>query len=123
EHHIGTRRHIDRLACGLCHAVDQELAAGCRAVRIPQLQLWDSNGTAAGGEVLINGVAQSAGQAINVPSGANVVFDAGTSAGTDTLWARLIQNGTAGGRRLVKIPHSSRIILCELVGACGLQSE
>ncbi|WP_163163431.1 hypothetical protein, partial [Bradyrhizobium uaiense] len=62
-----------------------------------QLQLWDSNGTAAGGEVLINGVAQSAGQAINVPSGANVVFDAGTSAGTDTLWARLIQNGTAGG--------------------------
>ncbi|WP_206685424.1 hypothetical protein, partial [Bradyrhizobium uaiense] len=42
-------------------------------------------------------VAQSAGQAINVPSGANVVFDAGTSAGTDTLWARLIQNGTAGG--------------------------
>ncbi|MCC8984944.1 hypothetical protein H8A92_40300, partial [Bradyrhizobium sp. 10BB] len=62
-----------------------------------QLQLWDSNGTAAGGEVLINGVAQPAGQAINVPSGANVVFDAGTSAGSDTLWARLIQNGTAGG--------------------------
>ncbi|MCC8968865.1 hypothetical protein H8A95_43060, partial [Bradyrhizobium sp. Pear76] len=63
-----------------------------------QLQLWDSNGTAAGGEFLINGVAQTAGHAINVPSGANVVFDAGTSAGTDTLWARLIQNnGALGG--------------------------
>ncbi|NEV02921.1 hypothetical protein FNJ47_46555, partial [Bradyrhizobium sp. UFLA 03-164] len=62
-----------------------------------QLQLWDSNGTVAGGEFLINGVAQLAGQAINVPSGANVVFDAGTSSGTDTLWAQLIQNGTASG--------------------------
>ncbi|WP_229188474.1 hypothetical protein, partial [Bradyrhizobium oropedii] len=61
-----------------------------------QLQLWDTNGTAAGGEFLINGVAQPAGHAINVPSGANVVFDAGTSPGSDTLWARLVQNGTPG---------------------------
>src|SRR3984885_2188176 len=62
------------------------------------LQLWDSDGTTTGGEFLINGVAQTGNQAINVPSGANVVFDAGTGSGTDTLWARLIQsNGTATG--------------------------
>jgi Calpain family cysteine protease len=63
-----------------------------------QLQLWDSDGTTTGGEFLINGVAQTGNHAINVPSGANVVFDAGTSAGTDTLWAQIIQsNGTASG--------------------------
>ena len=62
------------------------------------LQLWDSDGTVAGGEFKINGVAQSANHAINVASGANVVFDAGTSAGTDTLWAQLVQdNGTLSG--------------------------
>src|ERR1700743_478365 len=63
-----------------------------------QLQLWDSDGTAAGGEFLINGTAQTAGHAINVPTGANVVFDAGTGAGADTLWAQLVQlNGTSTG--------------------------
>jgi hypothetical protein len=47
---------------------------------------------------LINGVAQTGGHAINVPAGANVVFDAGSAAGTDTLWAQLIQdNGAASG--------------------------
>jgi hypothetical protein len=62
------------------------------------LQLWDSDGTVAGGEFLINGVAQTANHTINVPSGANVVFDAGTSAGTDTLWAQLVQDsGTMSG--------------------------
>ncbi|MDA9430599.1 hypothetical protein XH88_02140, partial [Bradyrhizobium sp. CCBAU 51627] len=63
-----------------------------------KLQLWDSDGTPAGGEFLINGVAQTGGHTINVPSGANVVYAAGTSAGTDTMWAQLIQdNGAASG--------------------------
>ena len=63
-----------------------------------ELQLWDSDGTTAGGEFLVNGVAQTGGHAINVPSGATVVFDAGTRSGTDTLWAQLIQsNGSANG--------------------------
>ncbi|MDH2381897.1 hypothetical protein [Bradyrhizobium sp. CER78] len=63
-----------------------------------QLQLWDSNGSAAGGEFLINGTPQTGGHAINVPSGATVVFDAGTGAGTDTLWAQLVEsNGTTSG--------------------------
>jgi hypothetical protein len=62
------------------------------------LELWDTNGTPAGGEFLINGVAQTGGHVINVPSGATVVFQAGTSAGTDTLYAQLIQdNGVASG--------------------------
>ena len=62
------------------------------------LQLWDSDGTVAGGEFVVNGVAQSANHAINVAPGANVVFDAGTSAGTDALWAQLVQdNGTLSG--------------------------
>src|SRR6185437_6896225 len=74
------------------------------------LQLWDSDGTAAGGEFLINGVAQSGGHAINVPSGANVVFDAGISAGTDTLWAQLVKsNGAASGweQFAVTVPQPS----------------
>jgi hypothetical protein len=60
-----------------------------------QLQLWDSHGTATGGEFLVNGVAQKANSAISVPAGANVVFDTGTGAGTDTLWARVVgSNGS-----------------------------
>jgi hypothetical protein len=46
-------------------------------------------GTPACAEFLINGVPQSAGHAINVPSG---------DGGPDTLWAQLIRgNETAGG--------------------------
>ncbi len=59
-----------------------------------KLELWDSNGTAAGGRFVVNGVAQTAGHEIDVSPAdvANTVFDAGTSAGPDTLWARLLQN-------------------------------
>jgi hypothetical protein len=58
------------------------------------LQLWDSAGTVAGGEFQINGVAQAANIAINISPAnvANTMFDAGTSAGTDILWARLEEN-------------------------------
>ena len=51
------------------------------------------NGTVAGGQFKVNGVAQTGGHEIDVPPAnvANTVFDAGTLAGTDTLWARLLQ--------------------------------
>ena len=70
------------------------------AVSYQKLELWDSNGTVAGGQFVVNSVAQTGGHEIDV-SPANVagtVFDAGTSAGTDTLWARLQQDdGTLTG--------------------------
>ncbi|MFZ2139170.1 MAG: hypothetical protein WAV78_19940 [Xanthobacteraceae bacterium] len=42
----------------------------------------------------MNAKPQSGVTRIDVPStaGSSIVFDAGTSAGTDTLWARLLQN-------------------------------
>src|SRR5439155_552044 len=65
-----------------------------------KLELWDSKGTVAGGQFVINSRAQTGGQEIDVTpaNAANTVFDAGTFAGTDTLWARLQQNdGTLTG--------------------------
>lgn len=62
-----------------------------------QLELWDSNGTAAGGQFVVNGAAQTGGHEIDVSAAniASTVFHAGTVAGTDTLWARLLEtNGT-----------------------------
>ncbi len=61
-----------------------------------KLELRDSNGTAAKGRFVVNGVAQGSGQ-INVAPGAvaNTVFDVGTTGASDTLYARLEQdNGT-----------------------------
>ena len=59
-----------------------------------KLELWDSLGTVAGGQFVVNGVAQTGGHEIDVSPAnvANTVFDAGTAGGTDTLWARLLQN-------------------------------
>jgi len=59
-----------------------------------QLELWDSKGTLAGGQFVVNGVPQTGGQEIDVAPAkvASTVFDAGTAGGTDTLWARLLQN-------------------------------
>jgi hypothetical protein len=59
-----------------------------------KLELWDSNGTAAGGQLVVNGLAQTGGHEIDVApaSVANAVFDAGTVPGTDALWARLLQS-------------------------------
>jgi hypothetical protein len=59
-----------------------------------QLELWDSRGTAAGGQFVLDGVAQTGGHEIDVSPDdlTSTVFDAGTAAGTDMLWARLLQN-------------------------------
>jgi hypothetical protein len=64
------------------------------SVGYSQLQLWDSNGTVAGGQFVINGVPQSGGHEIDVAPAnlANTVFDIGTAGGSDVLWARLLQN-------------------------------
>jgi hypothetical protein len=64
------------------------------SVGYQKLELWDSNGTVAGGQFVVNSAAQSGGHEIDVTPAnvAGVVFDAGTSVGTDTLWARLLQN-------------------------------
>ena len=53
-----------------------------------QLELWDSNGTLAGGQFVVNGMPQTGGHEIDVSPAnvANTVFDVGTSGGTDTLW-------------------------------------
>jgi Lipase (class 3) len=62
------------------------------------LEVWDSNGTAARGQFVVNGVAQPANQVIDVAPAnfANTAFDVGALGGSDTLMARLIQDdGTA----------------------------
>jgi hypothetical protein len=63
-------------------------------VGFSQLELWDSNGTAAAGQFVVNGTPQTGGHEIDVsPSNvANTVFDVGTLGGTDTLWAQLLEN-------------------------------
>ena len=61
------------------------------------LELFDSKGTVAGGEFVVNGVAQNGGYVLKVSPAnvANTVFDVGTSGVTDTLKARLLlDNGT-----------------------------
>jgi probable HAF family extracellular repeat protein len=59
-----------------------------------KLELWDSNGTTTGGQFVVNGTPQTGGHEIDVsPSDvANTMFDVGTLGGTDTLWARLLQD-------------------------------
>jgi hypothetical protein len=62
-----------------------------------KLELWDSNGTTTGGQFIVNGTPQSGGHEIDVaPTDvSNTVFDVGSTAAPDTLWARLLQdNGT-----------------------------
>ena len=56
-----------------------------------QLELWDSDGTVAGGRFVVNGVAQTGGHEIDISPAnvANTVFDAGTSSDTDTLLGAL----------------------------------
>jgi hypothetical protein len=59
-----------------------------------KLELWDDNGTVTGGEFVVNGTPQTGGHEIDVAPAnvASTVFDVGTLGGTDTLWARLLEN-------------------------------
>ena len=59
-----------------------------------KLELWELNGTVAGGRFVVNGLPQTGGQEIDLSSVdvAHTVFDVGTLGGTDKLWARLLQN-------------------------------
>ena len=58
------------------------------------LELWDSNGTKTGGQFNVNGTLETGGHEIDVTPAnvANTSFDVGTNGGTDTLWARLLQD-------------------------------
>src|SRR5262249_2769452 len=58
------------------------------------LELWDTNGTTATGQFIVNGVAQTGGHEIDVSPAnvANTVFKVGSTGATDTLYARLLQN-------------------------------
>jgi hypothetical protein len=102
------------------HATRGQHIALSRLVRISdpgnvgytQLELFDSKGTVGGGHFVVNGVAQTGGHEIDVSPAnvANTVFDAGTRGGTDTLWARLLQNNgqlSAWQRFLVTAPASA----------------
>ena len=65
-----------------------------------KLELWDSQGTTFGGQFVVNGTPQTGGHEIDVSPAdvTNTVFDVGTLGGTDTLWARLLQDdGTLTG--------------------------
>jgi hypothetical protein len=65
-----------------------------------KLELRDSIGTAAGGQFVVNGVAQTGGHEIDVTPAnvAGTTFHEGTTGNTDTLWAQLLENnGTLTG--------------------------
>ncbi len=69
-------------------------------VSYQKLELWDSKGSAAGGQFKVNGAGQTGGHEIDISPAnvANTVFDAGTAAGTDTIWAQLqLNDGTLSG--------------------------
>jgi hypothetical protein len=69
-------------------------------VGFQSLQLWDSNGTSAGGQFVIGNSPQTGGHIIEVAPAdlANTVFHAGTLGATDQLWAQIVQsNGQASG--------------------------
>jgi hypothetical protein len=69
-------------------------------VGFQSLQLWDSNGTPGGGQFVVGGAPQTGGHIIEVAPAdlANTVFHAGTVAGSDLVWAQIVQsNGQASG--------------------------
>jgi hypothetical protein len=79
------------------------------SVSFQKLELWDSNGTSANGQFVLNGAPQTGGHEIDVaPTDvAHTVFNVGITGATDTLWARLLQdNGglTAWQQFTVKDP-------------------
>ncbi len=96
-----------------------------------QLELWDSNGTVAGGQFVVNGTPQTGGHEIDVTPAnvASTVLDVGTAGGTDTLWAQLLQSDgqltgweqftvTAPTAQLPTLAVSSRCGRPDIVRAC-----
>jgi hypothetical protein len=91
------------------HAV---IGAGAGIDNKPLRERRDLRGTPAGGQFVVNGVAQTGGHEIDVSPAnvANTIFDVGTSGFADTLWARLqLDNGATTGWRqfTVSDPNSS----------------
>ena len=91
-----------------------------------KLELWDSNGTAAGGRFVIGGTAQTGGHEIDVASAnvSSVVFDAGTAAGTDTIWAQLLLNdGTTSGWQAISVtvPNPGLVVNASVNATTGQQ--
>ena len=64
-----------------------------------QLELEDAPGTVTGGQFVVNGVAQTGGQEVDLTPAnvANTVYDVGTAGGTVFLYAQLDVNGTLSG--------------------------
>ena len=91
-----------------------------------KLELWDSNGTVAGGQFVVNGVAQTGRHEIDVTPAnvANTVFDAGTATGSDTLWAQLMLNdGTLSGWQAftVNVPKPAMTVQSDPAATGGQQ--
>jgi ABC-2 family transporter protein len=75
-------------------------------VGFQSVQLWDSNGTPAGGQFVIGETPQTGGHIIEIAPAdlANTVFHVGTLGATDLLWAQIVQsNGQASGWQPFKI--------------------
>jgi hypothetical protein len=75
-------------------------------VGFQSVQLWDSNGTPAGGQFVIGETPQTGGHIIQLAPAdlANTVFHVGTLGATDLLWAQIVQsNGQASGWQPFKI--------------------
>src|SRR3984957_10605935 len=75
-------------------AIDLVTVSDPDSVGYQTLELWDDNGTAATGQFVVNGVAQTGSHEIDVTPAnvANTVFDVGTTGATDTLFARLLES-------------------------------
>ena len=74
-----------------------------------QLELEDAPGTVTGGQFVVNGVAQTGGQEIDLTPAnvANTVYDVGTAGGTVFLYAQLDVNGTLSGWQQLYVTASA----------------
>jgi len=89
-----------------------------------KLELWDSNGTAAGGQFVVNGVAQTGGHEIDVTPAnvANTVFDAGLK-GTDTLLVpSQFNDGTLSGWQQFTVTATPASLHSSPSGVAAIQS-
>jgi hypothetical protein len=76
--------------------------------------LRDSNGTAAGGEFFVNGVAQTGSHKIDVTNVASALFDARTAGGSDVLWEQLQLNDGSPDPAGKSSPSTCRLTRCKL---------